>query len=183
LFLTANSLVPFLFGDQWLDSIHYLEILAFAGIFYPMNVLLITLIKSTGRSDLFLRVEIIKKIIIMIALLIASRFSVETMAWSLVLTGFIAYLFNSSFAIPLVNYSWKLQFFDILPSIVLFMIATLMTFFISRLYTEVSHVYHILFTSIIFTIIILPFFYLFRKNYFNDIWELLVGVTNKIKNK
>lgn len=181
LFLTAKSLVPFLFGNQWLESIHYIEILAFAGIFYPMNVLLITLIKSTGRSDLFLRVEIMKKVIIMIALLIASRFSVEAMAWSLVFTGFVAYLFNASFAIPLVNYNWKLQFFDVLPAIVLFISATLITYFISKMYNNIDHIFQIIGTSLIFTIIIVPFFYLFRKKYFIDIWELLVDATNKIK--
>jgi len=181
LFLTAKSLIPFLFGNQWLNSIHYLEILAFAGIFYPMNVLLITLIKSTGRSDLFLKVEIIKKIIIMVALFIASTFSIEAMAWSLVFTGFIAYLFNASFAIPLVNYNWKLQFFDVLPAILLFTIATVLTFFLSKLYTNIDNILQIIFTSFIFVVIIFPFFYLFRKNYFNDIWELLIEVVNKVK--
>lgn len=181
LFLTAKSLVPFLFGKQWLSSIHYLEILAFAGIFYPMNVLLITLIKSTGRSDLFLKVEIIKKIIIMVTLLLASRFSIEAMAWSLVATGFIAYLFNASFAIPLVNYNWKLQFFDVLPAILLFTIATILTFFIAQLYATIDDILQIIYTSLIFSLIIISFFYLFRKSYFNDIWELIIEVTKKIK--
>ncbi len=181
LFLTAKPLVPFLFGTQWLDSIRYLEILAFAGIFYPMNVLLITLIKSTGRSDLFLKVEIIKKMIIMVALFIASTFSIEAMAWSLVLTGFIAYLFNASYAIPLVNYNWKLQFFDVLPTILLFSVGTILTFFIAKLYTGMDNILQIISTSLIFTVIVVPIFYVFRKSYFIDIWDMVMGLVNKVK--
>lgn len=183
LFLTAKALIPFLFGDQWLKSIDYLEILAFAGIFYPMNVLLITLIKSTGRSDLFLKVEVIKKIIIMLALFISSFISIEAMAYSLIITGFIAYVFNASFAIPLVKYNWRMQFYDVLPTVILFMGATLLTYFISKAYSDIDHIFYIVITCIIFTLIILPFFLLFRNKYFGDIWGVLIDVVTKLKKR
>lgn len=173
LFLTAKSLIPFLFGKQWVTSIHYLEILAFAGIFYPINVLLVTLIKSTGRSDLFLKVEIINKIIMMTVLFTASFFSIEAMAFGLILTGFTEYIFNSSFAIPLVGYNWKMQFRDILPSVILFLLATIITSFISEIYNNLEYFWQLINTIIIFTVIIFPIFFLYRNKYFYDVWSLL----------
>lgn len=183
LVVIAEPIVPFLFGDQWLGSIDLLKILSVAGIFFPINVLLITLIKSMGRSDLFLKVEITKKVIIMIALLITSQISIEAMAWSLIFTGAVAYFFNSKFAIPLVDYTWRQQFADLLPAWILLGAAGFITYFIFRTVVFPSHLLELIALTSFYSITTLAAVYLLRNIYFKEVWSIGIGAILSIKNR
>ncbi len=48
-------------GEPWRPCIIYLQMLCFVGIMYPLHALNLNMLKVQGRSDLFLRLEIIKK--------------------------------------------------------------------------------------------------------------------------
>lgn len=179
LMVLADQLIPWLFGSKWNGSIPYLQILSITGIFYPINVLLITSIKSIGRSDLFLKVEIIKKTIIMGALLIACQISIEAMAVSLIFTGAIAYFFNARFTVPLINYKWKFQFVDIFPTWIIFTLSGIIVFVIKD-FVFINAVFTMIVRTLIYTITAGIFVWIFRTKYFNDIWEQYIFYKKKV---
>jgi len=88
-------------------------------MFYPIHTANLNAIKAIGRSDLFLKLEILKKIVGMVALVSTMWISVEAMAYSLLITSILSQLINSWPNKRLLHYGYLQQLKDIIPSIAL----------------------------------------------------------------
>ena len=112
----AKPLIVLLIGEKWLPSVGFLQIICFSGMLYPLHAINLNILQVKGRSDLFLRLEIIKKIIAVGPLLLGVFLNIEYMLWGSVCTSFIAYFLNSYYSANLINYSTRDQLKDILPT-------------------------------------------------------------------
>ena len=112
----ARPLILILIGEKWLPAVGFLQIICFSGMFYPLHAINLNILQVKGRSDLFLRLEIIKKIIAVGPLVLGVLFSIEYMLWGSVCTSLIAYFLNSYYSADLINYPTKEQIKDILPT-------------------------------------------------------------------
>lgn len=112
----AKPLILTLVGEQWLPCVPYLQIICLQMMLYPLHSLNLNMLQVQGRSDLFLRLEIIKKIIAIGPLLLGIFVDIYWMLGGSVLNGFIAYYLNAYYSGPYLNYSIKEQVKDILPS-------------------------------------------------------------------
>ena len=112
----AKPLVISLIGEQWLPCVPFLQIICLQMMLYPLHSLNLNMLQVQGRSDLFLKLEIIKKIIAIGPLLLGIFVNIYWMLGGSVLTGFIAYYLNAYYSGPFLNYSIKEQVKDILPS-------------------------------------------------------------------
>lgn len=123
----AEPLVGFLLTDKWLPCVPYLQIYCITFAFYPVHSCNLQAINAVGRSDVFLKLEIIKKTIGIAALVLAVFLfdSPITIALTGVLTGFISCFINASPNKKLIGYSYFEQMKDILPSA----IASIVMFF------------------------------------------------------
>ena len=115
----AEPVVRLLLTEKWLPCVPFLRIYCFTFAFYPIHTANLNAIKAMGRSDLFLKMEIIKKCIGLIALLITMNISVEAMAYSLLFTTTLAQVINSWPNRKLLNYHYGEQIMDMLPQILL----------------------------------------------------------------
>ncbi len=115
----SEPAVKLILTDKWLPSVFYLRIFCISFMFYPIHTANLNAIKAMGRSDLFLKLEIAKKIIGLIVLFATMRISVEAMAYSLLFTSIINQIINSYPNKALLNYSYLNQLKDILPSVLL----------------------------------------------------------------
>ena len=117
----ATPLIRLLLTDKWLPCVPYLQIYCFTLAFYPVHSCNLQAINAMGRSDTFLKLEIIKKIIGITALLIATFCfdSPLAIAATGVITSFIACFINASPNKKLIDYSYFEQIKDILPSFLL----------------------------------------------------------------
>jgi len=117
----AGPLIDLLFGAKWLPSIPYFQILCFAGMLYPLHAINLNILQVKGRSDLFLKLEIIKKAsftaIIIIVLFL--KLGIIGLLWGSVLSSYISYFINTIYSKKLISYSIKDQIKDILPSFLL----------------------------------------------------------------
>lgn len=116
---TANKVVKILLTDKWMDCVPYLCVFCITYMFYPIHTANLNAIKAMGRSDLFLKMEILKKIIGIILLLITMKISPMAMALSLLVSGLISQIINSWPNKKLLGYSYIEQVKDIMPSILL----------------------------------------------------------------
>ena len=112
----ARPLILILIGEKWLPAVGFLQIICFNGMLYPLHAINLNILQVKGRSDLFLRLEIIKKIIAVGPLVLGVLFSIEYMLWGSVCTSLIAYFLNSYYSADLINYPTKEQIKDILPT-------------------------------------------------------------------
>lgn len=120
----AKPMVLTLIGDKWLPAVIYLQMLCFVGIFYPLHALNLNMLQVQGRSDLFLRLEIIKKILAVPTIIIGILFGIKIMILGMMVNTLIAYYLNSYWSGRMLGYSFFQQVKDILPA---FAIAAIMS--------------------------------------------------------
>lgn len=124
----AEPLFLLVLGEKWMAAVPFFQILSLAAMLYPIHAFNINVFKVYGRSDLFLKLEIIKKVIISIALIISINFGIFALVWSVVVTSFISLLINTHYSSEIINYSTKQQLYDMLP---VFLLSS-MVFFVIR---------------------------------------------------
>lgn len=115
----AEPMVITLIGEQWRPCIIYLQLLCFVGMMYPLHALNLNMLNVQGRSDLFLKLEIIKKFLAIPVIVIGVMFGIKAMIMGMMVNTQIAYFLNSYWSGRFIDYSMKDQVKDILPSFVL----------------------------------------------------------------
>lgn len=116
---TAEPVIHLILTEKWLPCVPFLRIFCITYMFYPVNTANLNAIKAMGRSDLFLKLETIKKVIGLIVLLSTMWFGVMAMAYSLLFTSITSQIINSWPNKKLLGYSYPEQIRDILPGILL----------------------------------------------------------------
>ena len=113
--VTAKPLVIVVLGQKWAGCIPFLQLLCIAGLLYPLQVMNLNILTSMGRSDLFLRLEIIKKAVTVLNLLIAWRWGILGIIYGLVTLSLISFYLNSYYTSRLIDYSPREQLQDLSP--------------------------------------------------------------------
>ncbi len=111
----ADPMVRCLLTEKWLPCVPYLQILCFSAMLYPLHALHLNLLMAQGRSDLFLRLEILKKALVVLALVMTSRLGVRPLVVSVLVVSLVSLVLNSYYTRRLVRYGWSEQIRDLLP--------------------------------------------------------------------
>ena len=119
----SKPMILVLIGEKWINCVPFLILICINGALYPLHAINLNMLQVQGRSDLFLKLEIIKKIIAVGPLLLGVFIDIYIMVASSIVTGCIAYYLNAYYSGPFLNYSIKEQIKDIMPS---FYVATTM---------------------------------------------------------
>ncbi|MBI5582152.1 MAG: lipopolysaccharide biosynthesis protein [Deltaproteobacteria bacterium] len=112
LLVIARPLVLLLLTEKWAESIPYLQLFCLVGIMFPLHLINLNVLQALGRSDLFLRLELIKKFLIIINLSITWQWGISAMICGMIITSLLSYYLNSYYTGPLVNYGIREQFCD-----------------------------------------------------------------------
>ena len=115
----AESVICVLITEKWLPAALYLRIACVTYAFYPIHIANLNAIKAMGRSDLYMKLEILKKMVGFLLLISSMWISVEAMAYSLLIGSVASQVINSWPNKKLLNYSYLEQIKDILPSALL----------------------------------------------------------------
>lgn len=113
----AKSMIVVMVGPQWLPAVPLLQIICFNMMLYPLQSLNLNILQVEGRSDLFLRLEIIKKFVSVGPILLGVFGNIYWMLTGSVFAGFIGYYINAYYSGPAIGYSIKEQIRDIMPSL------------------------------------------------------------------
>lgn len=123
-------IVHLVLTDKWLPCVPFLRIFCVTYMFYPIHTANLNAINAMGRSDWFLRLEVIKKIVGMAILLSTMWFGVMAMAYSLLLSSVLSQIINSWPNRKLLGYGYLEQIRDIAPAIILAVIMGIGVYFI-----------------------------------------------------
>ena len=116
---TADTVVRLVLTDKWMECVPFLRIFCVTFLFWPIHTANLNAIKAMGRSDMFLKLEVIKKIMGMLLLLSTMWFGVMAMAYSMLVSSVLSQIINSWPNRKLLRYSYISQLKDIMPSILI----------------------------------------------------------------
>lgn len=115
----AEPLISLMLTDKWLPCVPFLRIFCITYMFRPLHTSNLNAVKALGRTDLFLKLEIEKKIVGIVLLLSTMWFGIMAMAYSMLVSSVFSQLINASPNKKLLNYGYLDQIKDMLPSILL----------------------------------------------------------------
>ena len=113
----AKPMVILLLTEKWVACVPFVQISCITLAFYPIHIANLQAINAMGRSDIFLKLEIIKKIVGLGLLIAAVPFGVYVMVWFKALSSLIATFINAYPNKKLLGYSYLEQIKDLLPAI------------------------------------------------------------------
>jgi O-antigen/teichoic acid export membrane protein len=116
---SADNIVSILLTDKWLPCVPYLRIFCITYMFWPVHTANLNAIKALGRSDIFLRLEIYKKVVGIFLLLLTMWHSVIAMAYSLLVSCITSQIINTYPNKKILHYSYCEQLKDFLPEIII----------------------------------------------------------------
>ena len=114
----ADPLIQLLLTDKWNDTTILLQLLCLSFMWYPIHALNLNLLQVKGRSDLFLKLEIIKKIVGLTILFATIPFGIVWICIGRVFNSMIALIINTYYTGKLINVKLSKQITDILPSLI-----------------------------------------------------------------
>lgn len=135
----AKPLFIVLMTEKWLPAVPYFQILCVMGILYPLQIYNLDILKVKGRSDLYLKVEVMKKITTVIGIFIALQYGVLGLVIMQSITSVIYYFYNSYYSGKFMNYDVFEQLRDILPILTLALISALITYLSQHFLFQNSH--------------------------------------------
>ncbi len=115
----AEPLVRLMLTEKWLPCVPYLQIFCVSYAFYPLHTANLNAIKAVGRSDIFLKLEIIKEGIGILILLLMMHISVTAVAVAQLLSGVISFFINAWPNRKLIGYPIRQQLRDMFPALAL----------------------------------------------------------------
>lgn len=115
----ARPLVLVLLTEKWAECIPYLQLLCVLGLLFPLHLINLSVIQALGRSDLFLRLEIIKKVLIVINIVVTWRWGISTMIYGMIALSLISYCLNSYYSGVFLGYPLWEQLRDLFSSLII----------------------------------------------------------------
>ena len=129
----SEPLIYCMIGPKWHEASTYLPLICLSSTLYPLHAINLNMLQVQGRSDLFLGLEIIKKIIGLAPLFVGAFIGIMPMLWVNIGVGVIAYFLNSYYSGRLLGYSSWMQLCDVAPSYALAMAIALSVWFLKYL--------------------------------------------------
>jgi teichuronic acid exporter len=128
----GEPLFRLLFTEKWLPAVPFFQILCWAGILYPIHAYNLNILKVKGRSDLFLKLEIIKKIMIVVIIATSIPYGIYGLLYGGIITSVLAFFINTYYSGKFINYTSWHQIVDVLPTLILATITGATVYLVDR---------------------------------------------------
>lgn len=115
----AYPLINVLLTKTWIYTATLLSIMVFSLMWYPIHSINLNYLVVKGKSELFLRLEIIKKIQGVIILIVTIPMGIEAMCWGSVVSSLISLIWNTYYTGKFLKMNILMQLYDLLPIILL----------------------------------------------------------------
>lgn len=171
--LLATPVITILLGEQWLPAVPFLEVLAFQGIAISLQGVNSNAITSIGRSKVFFNATIIKRVVQIFLLLLGMYFDgIMGLLWGTTIFSYFAAFYNGFLVHKYIDYTLFRQFKDILPIVILNVIAYLLAYALSFIIKEENFIFYIM-TIIVYIASYVFFSLLFKINSITYVKEII----------
>lgn len=129
----SEPLIYCMIGPKWHEASTYLPFICISSSLYPLHAINLNMLKVQGRSDLFLGLDIIKRVISLAPLFVGAFVGIMPMLWVNIFVGIIGYFLNSYYSGRMLGYSSWMQLRDIAPSLAVATVTALSVYFLKFL--------------------------------------------------
>lgn len=171
--ILAEQLVVFLFTDKWIEIVPIFQIICFSGILYPLHLYNLLILQVKGRSDLFLRLEIIKKIILVIIILVSVFYGFKAILIGSVVASIISLFINTHYAGSIIDYTMKRQLLDILPIFIISICMGIVVYLVNRNLLDYNNLSRLIISSLVGIIIYISLGIIFKFQTIKDIKQII----------
>lgn len=180
---TSESIVKVVFNEQWLGMIPIMQILAINGLLIPLHKVNLNILTVIGRTDLYLRLEIIKKIVAFITISIALLVGVtlEGLLWVLFINAVLGYIINVHYSKVFIGYGYIDQIKDISPITIVSIMMGVLVYLCS--YIDISTLLLLVLQIGVGALSYIVLSYFFLKTEFNDVMNIIKSMVRRIKRK
>ena len=158
----SKPLFLILLGEKWLDSVKFFQIMCFAMMLYPVHAFNLNIIKVIGRSDLFLKLEIIKKIIIIISIYIGLNYGLIGLVYSILASSILSLFVNMFNSGKMIDYPMKTQTLDLFKIFTLSIVSSILSFYLVNMLEEINYFIQILFSALCGIVLYMILNYIFK---------------------
>lgn len=176
LYLVSAELITLLFGEKWLPSVRIFEVLVISGFALPISSLLVNVLSSRGNSKAFLRLEILKKILLTTNLVVLMIWGIEVYLYGLIVQATLGVSLNIHFAAREIKLSQGLFFKPIVVQALLSVVAIFVTLLVMSALGEWHDFLLLLFKGVVFALTYLAVNWLLDTNSFRDLQEQLIPI-------
>ena len=177
----AEPFIILILTEKWSGAIPFLQMLVFVGVTYPVHAINLDILKVKGKTNLFLKLEIYKKIVITIVLLATFSFGIKVMIIGQIVSSFLLLYLNTYYTKTLINYTFFNQLKDLLPTFLLSISMGLAVHFaILPIY---SNILKLLVGILVGSIFYISFAFLFKFEEAKEVKNLISSMMNKKKSK
>ena len=124
----SKPLVKIILTDKWLTAVPLMQLLCFSYALWPIHTINLQAISAMGRSDIFLKLEIIKKMVGILVLIVSIPFGITTMVVMKIITSIISSFINAYPNKKLLNYTYFEQCKDISKSFIISVIMLIIVY-------------------------------------------------------
>lgn len=133
LIIIARPLIVFLFGEQWMDSVFYFQMLCIAGFFTSLEHFNYFALAAIGKSRLLFGVGVLKSFVLIALLLVAVQFSIEMVLVAMIISNAINYMVNATLSHRYIGYKLSMQFADLIRYLIYSSLVAVMILLINSL--------------------------------------------------
>lgn len=127
----AQPLFTLLFTSKWDESVPFFQILCVSGMLYTLNTVNTNIFKSLGKSNLYLFVQVIKRVFGLVIIIIGLQFGLMGMMWGISISQYAFYLINAFYSGRVINYGIISQIKDIGITYLIAVVAGIVTYIVT----------------------------------------------------
>ena len=169
----AEPLIYCLIGPQWHEAATYLPLICISMAFYPLHAINLNMLQVLGRSDIFLYLEIIKKVIGIVPIMIGIFVDIYCMLFSSILIGLVSLYLNSWYTGIALDYTFLKQLKDVAPSFGISLTIALSVFFLK--YLSINYVGILFLQLFMGSFVCIIICKCFKINEYNEIRDIIMG--------
>jgi len=176
----ARPMIITLIGEKWLPCAEYLQLLCLGAMLFPLHALNLNILNVKGRSDLFLKLEIFKKVLAIPVILIGVILGIRAMLLGMIVLSVTAYFINSFYSGRLISYPVREQISDIMPSFLLSLFVSIAVYSMTMI-PNVPPVLLLLTQVTILCLMTIALAKAFRLRSYDEVRNIIVDKVPKLK--
>jgi O-antigen/teichoic acid export membrane protein len=174
LYLFSDEIITIIFTKKWLPASNYFKLFCIIGAFYPIHSINVSILNAQGRSDYFLKLEIIKKVLFLLIIFLTFKYEVKYMLIGQIVFSITSLFINSYFTNKLINYSLSEQLIDISPYFFVTIIMTIALYLFKKI-NIINNIYLFILVEVTLALILYTLIcYILKLKYFNRFVDIIL---------
>jgi len=173
--INAENIFKILFTKEWYAAIPIFQLICIAGLLFPLHSYNLNVLKVKGKSNLFLKLEILKKILTIIILVASFKYGIYGIIYGMIINSFLAFFINSYYSGKEIDYTSWAQLIDVFPIVLVSGVTYIVTFEVKKLFLDhnvTNSILNLIVTSVVFTILYFSSVFLAQRNKLYHLFQL-----------